>query len=162
MADKQSKREAELEQQVGELTADLQRVQADFINYRSRMEEERARTIAGAKASTILKLLPVIDNIERALDHAPDELAENPWVKGVSSLGKSLEKSLMDLGVKRISALGQPFDPNYHEAISAEGEGPHEIGGEELRAGYTLDGQVIRHSLVKVRHQDVPEDSSKN
>ena len=162
MADKQSKREAELEQQVGELTADLQRVQADFINYRSRMEEERARTIAGAKASTILKLLPVIDNIERALDHAPDELAENPWVKGVSSLGKSLEKSLMDLGVKRISALGQPFDPNYHEAISAEGEGPHEIVGEELRAGYTLDGQVIRHSLVKVRHQDVPEDSSKN
>ena len=158
MADKKSNREVELEQQVGELTADLQRVQADFINYRTRAEEDRQRGIVAGKAAAILKLLPVIDNIERAVTHMPDDLAENSWAKGVSSLGKSLDKSLADMGVTRIEAVGQPFDPNLHEAISAEGEGTHEIVSEELRAGYMLDGQIIRHSMVKVTRQDLPAD----
>ena len=114
MTDKKSKRESELEQHLGELTADLQRVQADFINYRTRMEEEKLRTIAGAKAATILKLLPVIDNIERAIGHMPAELEENQWAKGVSALAKNLDKSLSDLGVTRIATVGQPFDPNLH------------------------------------------------
>ncbi len=159
MIDKKSKRESELEQHLGELTADLQRVQADFINYRTRMQEDKARTIAGAKAATILKLLPVIDNIERAVGHVPAELEENQWVKGVGTLAKSLEKSLGELGVTRIEPVGQPFDPNFHEAISAEGDGDHEIVSEELRAGYMLDGQVIRPSLAKVTRQDVPIES---
>ena len=160
MADKKNNnREAELEQHLGELTADLQRVQADFINYRSRMEEDKARTIQGAKAATILKLLPVIDNIERAVGHVPAELADNQWAKGVSALAKNLEKSLGDLGLTRIEATGRPFDPNLHEAISAEGEGSRETVGDELRAGYMLDGHVVRHSLVKVIREDVPEES---
>jgi len=156
MADKQSKRESELQQHLGELTADLQRVQADFINYRTRMEEDKMRTIAGAKAATILKLLPVIDNIERAVGHMPAELQDNEWAKGVASLAKNLDKSLGELGVAHIPTVGLPFDPNVHEAISAEGDGDHEVVSEELRAGYTLDGQVIRHSLVKVTRQDMP------
>jgi len=158
MADKKNKRETELEQHLGELTADLQRVQADFINYRARMEEDKARTIQGAKAATIMKLLPVIDNIERAVGHVPADLADNQWAKGVSALAKNLEKSLSDLGLVRIEAVGRPFDPNLHEAISAEGEGEYEIVSDELRAGYTLDGQVVRHSLVKVTRQDMPEE----
>jgi molecular chaperone GrpE len=158
MADKKSKRETELEQHLGELTADLQRVQADFINYRSRMEEDKQRAMVAGKAGAILKLLPVIDNIERAVDYMPEELADNQWAKGVSSLGKNLDKSLADMGVTRIAAVGQPFDPNLHEAISAEGEGDHEIVSEELRAGYMLDGQIIRHSMVKVVRQDLPEE----
>jgi molecular chaperone GrpE len=152
MADKK----AELEQQVGELTADIQRIQADFINYRTRAEEDKQRGIVAGKAAAILKLLPVIDNIDRAVSHIPPELADNQWVKGISSLGKSLDKSLDEMGVARIAAVGQPFDPNFHEAISAEGEGAHEIVTEELRAGYMLEGQVIRHSMVKVTHQDEP------
>ncbi len=152
MADKK----AELEQQVGELTADIQRIQADFINYRTRAEEDKQRGIVAGKAAAVLKLLPVIDNIDRAVGHIPAELAGNPWVKGVSSLGKSLDKSLDEMGVTRIAAVGQPFDPNFHEAISAEGEGTHEIVTEELRAGYMLEGQVIRHSMVKVTRQDEP------
>lgn len=154
MADKKSKRETELEQQVGELTADLQRVQADFINYRTRAEEDKQRGIVAGKAAAVLKLLPVIDNIDRAVSHIPEELADNQWAKGISSLGKSLDKSLADMGVRRIPAVGRPFDPNLHEAISAGGDGAHEIVTEELRAGYMLDGNVIRHSLVKVTHQD--------
>jgi len=158
MADKKSKRESELEQHLGELTADLQRVQADFINYRTRMEEDKQRTINGAKAATILKLLPVIDNIERAVGHVPAELEDNQWAKGVAALAKNLDKSLGELGVARIATVNRPFDPNLHEAISAEGDGDHEIVSEELRAGYMLDGQVIRHSLVKVSRQDLPEE----
>lgn len=158
MADKKSKRETELEQHVGELTADLQRIQADFINYRTRAEEDKQRGIVAGKAAAVLKLLPVIDNIDRAVGHIPAELADNQWVKGISSLGKSLDKSLADMGVARIAAVGQPFDPNLHEAISAEGEGGHEIVTEELRAGYMLEGQVIRHSLVKVTHHDLPQE----
>jgi molecular chaperone GrpE len=160
VADKKNKREEELEQHLGELTADLQRVQADFINYRTRSEEDKQRAISAGKAAAILKLLPVIDNIERAVGYIPEELADNQWVKGVASLGKSLDKSLADMGVVRIPAVGQPFDPNLHEAISAEGEGAHEVVTEELRAGYMLDGQVIRHSMVKVTHQDAPAEPS--
>lgn len=156
MADKKSKRESELEQHLGELTADLQRVQADFINYRARMEEDKMRTITSAKAATIMKLLPVVDNIERAVGHMPAELEDNQWAKGVSALAKNLDKSLDELGVSRIQTIGQPFDPNLHEAISAEGDGDHEIVSQELRVGYTLNGQVIRHSLVKVIRQDMP------
>lgn len=156
MADKK----AELEQQVGELTADIQRIQADFINYRTRAEQDKQLAITAGKAAAVLKLLPVIDNIDRAVNHIPEELADNQWVKGVSSLGKSLDKSLADMGVTRIEAVGQPFDPNLHEAISAEGEGAHEIVTEELRAGYMLEGQIIRHSMVKVTHQDQPAEQT--
>jgi molecular chaperone GrpE len=162
MADKKTKRETELEQQLGELTADLQRVQADFINYRTRMEEDKERTMTAAKAATVMKLLPVIDNIERAIGHVPPELADNQWVKGISALGKTLDKSLDELGIKHIPAVGKPFDPNLHEAISAEGEGSHEVVTEELRAGYTLDGYVVRHSMVKVTNQDPPEEPTDN
>jgi molecular chaperone GrpE len=161
MTDKKNKdREAEFEQSIGELTADLQRVQADFVNYRTRMEEDKLRTIQGAKAATVLKLLPIVDNIERAISHVPPELADNQWVHGVASLAKNLDKSFAELGIMHILAVGQTFDPNLHEAISAEGEGSHEVVSEELRAGYMLDGQVIRHSLVKVTNQAAQEPES--
>lgn len=141
--------------QIIDLTEDLQRLRADFENYRKRVESEKATVGTLTKAATILKLLPVIDNIERATHHIPAELAENQWAKGVASLVKSLEKSLAELGLTRIEATaGTPFDPNRHEAIvMEEGEGDHEVVSEELRAGYVLGDQVIRPSMVKVKHQ---------
>lgn len=151
---KSSKKDSPLEQELAELTTDLQRVQADFVNYRQRVEDERQQLAKNAKAATVIKLLPIVDNIERALSHLPTDLADNKWAQGVTSLAKSLDKSLADLGVARISALGKPFDPNLHEAISSEGgEGEHEVVVEELRAGYTLDNQVIQPSMVKVAHR---------
>lgn len=156
MAQNPDKEEVELEQQVGELTADLQRIQADFINYRSRAEEDKQKALLAGKAATVLKLLPVIDNIERAVGHVPAELAGNQWARGVMSLSKNLNKSLADLGVTRIEATGKPFDPNLHEAISADGEGEHEVVAEELQAGYMLEGNVLRHSLVRVVNQNAP------
>lgn len=148
-----SKKQVELEQQVGELTQDLQRVRADFENYRKRVEIEKEQARTTGKAAAILKLIPVIDNIERAIAHTPDELKQNAWAKGVASLVKNLEKSLESLDLKRIDAApGVSFNPEFHEAIQfdEDAEGEHEIIAEELQGGYLLGGNVIRTSMVKV------------
>lgn len=139
--------------QIDELTADLQRVRADFENYRKRMEIEKLTYADAAKAATVLKLLPVIDTIERAITHVPAELAEDKWAQGVVGLGKNLEKSLNELGLTRINAeVGVDFDPQLHEGVSMEDEGgEHEVIAEELRPGYMLGENVIRPSMVRVK-----------
>lgn len=151
-----SKKQEELEQQVSELTQDLQRIRADFENYRKRVEQEKEMARANGKIGAIMKLLPVIDNIERAVSHAPKELKDNAWALGVTKLVKNLEKSLADLGVSRIVAKkGTTFNPDLHEAIQfdEEAEGEHEVIAEELQAGYKLGGDVMRPSMVKVTRQ---------
>lgn len=151
-----SKKQEELEQQVNELTEDLQRVRADFENYRKRVEQEKELARASGKVGAIMKLLPVIDNIERAISHTPDDLKENKWAQGVVGLVKNLEKSLESLNLTRIEAsVGTKFDPELHEAIQfdEEAEGDHEVIAEELQPGYRLGDDVIRHSMVKVTRQ---------
>ena len=153
---KKTKKDLEFEQKLGELTADLQRTRADFENYRKHSEADRMSAREAGQASTILRLLPVIDNIERAIGYVPTELAENSWVQGVVGLTKNLEKSLESLNLKRIDAnKGAIFNPDLHEAIQFDEEatGEHEIIAEELQAGYTLDGRPIRHAMVKVTRQ---------
>lgn len=151
-----SKKQEELEQQIGELTQDLQRTRADFENYTKRVEQEKAFARDSGQASAILKLLPVVDNIERAIRHLPPELADNAWAQGVAGLVKNLEKSLEALNVKRIDATpGTEFNADLHEAIQFDetAEGEHEVIAEELQAGYTQGGTPIRHSMVKVTRQ---------
>ena len=153
---KKTKKEIEFEQRLGELTADLQRTRADFENFRKRSDTEKSAAREVGQASAIIKLLPVIDNIERAITHMPADLQDNTWVQGVAGLVKNLEKSLESLNLKRIDAEpGSVFNPDLHEAIlfdeSAEGE--HEVIAEELQAGYTLSGRPIRHAMVKVTRQ---------
>lgn len=152
-AKKAVKADDALQQQVAELTADLQRVRADFENYRKRAEADKAATYQHGQAAAIMQLLPVIDNIERAIAYTPVELKENKWAQGVASLVKNLESSLERLNLKRIEAgAGTAFDPELHEAIQMDedAEGDHEVIAEELQAGYSLNGQPIRHSMVKV------------
>lgn len=147
---------AEFEQQIGELTQDLQRTRADFENYRKRVEAEKSAARASGQSSAVLKLLPVIDNIERAIGYTPEDLKENSWVQGVTSLVKNLEKSLESLQVARIDAKpGTEFNPELHEAIQFDEEatGEKEVIAEELQAGYTMNGTVIRHAMVKVTRQ---------
>lgn len=151
-----SKKQLELETKVEELTQDLKRSRADFENYRNRVAIEKDQARVAGQTSTLLKLLPTIDNIERAISHAPKELEGNKWVAGVVKLTKNLEKSLSDLDVKRIVASpGTPFNPDLHEAIQLddEAEGEHEVVAEELQAGYMIGNTVARHSLVKVTKQ---------
>jgi molecular chaperone GrpE len=151
-----SNKQDELEQQIAELTADLQRTRADFENYRKRVEAEKTAAREAGQSAAILKLIPVIDNIERAVVHIPDELKENKWAQGVAGLAKNLEKSLDALNLKRIeSKSGDVFDPELHEAIQfdEDAEGETEIIEQELQAGYTLNGRPIRHAMVKVTRQ---------
>ncbi len=155
MAEKprKSKAQLELEQQLADLTADLQRTRADFENYRKRVDAEKQAARESGQASAILKLLPVVDNIERAIAYTPEELKDNTWVQGVASLVKNLEKSLEGLNLVRIEASpGTEFNPELHEAIQfdEDAQGDKEVITEELQAGYMLSGHVIRHAMVKV------------
>jgi len=148
--------ENEFEQQLGELTLDLQRTRADFENYRKRVDAEKVAARESGQAGAILKLLPVIDNIERAVAYTPDELKDNSWVQSVAGLTKNLEKSLESLNLKRIDAKpGTEFNPELHEAIQFDEDatGDAEVIAEELQAGYMLNGHPIRHAMVKVTKQ---------
>jgi molecular chaperone GrpE len=142
----------DLQQQIGELTAALQRERADAVNLRRRHDEQIANLRSSVKASVVRDLLPIIDNFERALKHVPEDLQDNDYVKGVAGIVKQFEKSLANLGVERIKTVGEPFDPHLHEAVSMEeGDGGEEIVSEELQSGYKLGDEVIRHAMVRVK-----------
>lgn len=148
---KDGKKIAGLESKLNEITADLQRVQADFINFKRRAEEEKVRSVRFGRESAIMALLPVVDNIERALGHVPVELAKHDFALGVRAVAKQLEDALRGVGVEKMISLGTEFDPNRHEAVHMEdGRGKKEVVVEELQCGYTMDGEVIRHAMVKV------------
>lgn len=153
---KKTETELVLEAQLAEITADLQRTRADFENYRKRVEAEKVAAKEAGQTSAILRLLPVIDNIERSISYIPEDIKDNNWVQGVSGLIKGLDKSLDNLDLKRIDAKpGQQFDPSLHEAVSMDEEaaGEIEIIAEELQPGYLLAGRPIRHAMVKVTRQ---------
>lgn len=135
-----------------QLTEALQRERADATNLRRRHEEQVAGLRIALKANIVRDLLPIIDNFERALKHAPTDLAGSEYVKGIEAIVKQFGKTLTDIGVERIKTVGEPFDPHYHEAVSMEeGDGKQEVVSEELQAGYKLGSEVIRHAMVRVR-----------
>ncbi len=136
--------------QIEELTGALQRVQADFVNYKRRAEEEKISAAQSGKQVLMLELLPVIDNIERALDNAPEDLKKNEYVKGLRSVSKQLAEALKKAGVHKINTIGLEFDPESMDAVAVEGEGEKEIVTQELQAGYIMGGYIIRHAMVKV------------
>lgn len=153
---KKNKQTEDFEQKIGELTLDLQRTRADFENYRKRVEAEKQTAQKVGETKAVMKLLPVIDTIERAVANVPAELAENAWAKGVASLMKQLDKQLKDLGLEKIDAKpGVAFNPEFHQAVQFddEAEGKTEVIAEELRSGYVLNGEVIRDAMVKVTRQ---------
>lgn len=145
----------DLQARTDELTADLQRTRADFENYRKRTEQEKANARQSGKMQAIAELLPVVDNIERAIAYVPEELADNAWAQSVAGLTKNLEKSLEKLQLRRIDAKpGTTFNPELHQAIAVEeSDGDHEVIAEELQGGYILGDSVLRPSMVKVTRQ---------
>jgi molecular chaperone GrpE len=128
------------------------RTQAEFANARKRMEKQRAETYQNASADVIAKLLPVLDDFERALAAVSDEIVENSWLEGIQLVQRKLENILDGMNVKPIEAVGQPFDPVYHEAIMQEPTDEYESGtvSTELQKGYQIGDRVIRPSLVYV------------
>jgi molecular chaperone GrpE len=137
--------------QIVELTDDLQRLQADFINFKTRSEKERVDALRLGREMAVSELLPVFDNLERAFAHTPAELQDNNWVKGINVLEKQLLDVLSNLGLKKIKTVGKPFDPKTMEAVSVEDGPGEEIVSEELQAGYILGDKVLRPAMVKVK-----------
>jgi molecular chaperone GrpE len=128
-----------------------QRSAADFSNYKRRTDEERAQLSQFSNAILIGKLLGVLDDFDRALDSVPPD-AHDAWIEGVKLVERKLRGVLESEGVTPIEALGQPFDPNLHEAVAHEETTDHqdnEVIGEVQR-GYRLHDRVIRPSLVRV------------
>lgn len=151
-----SKKDDKRDQIIVELTTDLQRVRADFENYRKRVEIEKQQSMQNGEAKTALRLLPVIDTIERAILHIPTDIAKNQWVQGVAGLVKQLDRALADMDIARIDATpGALFNPELHQAVQMDEEatGEREVIAEELQAGYTLRGMPVRHAMVKVTRQ---------
>lgn len=145
----------ELEQKIADLTEALQRERADATNVRRRADEDRVKLGEFHKAYVIQKLLPALDNLERAMKHTPKDLADHEYVKGMMSVLKQFEQCFSELGVKRIKTVGQIFDPRLHEAVQMEdGDGSVEVVCEELQPGYTLGDEVIRHAFVKVKMEN--------
>lgn len=148
----------ELEEQVRELTDALQHERADAINIRRRADEERLKMAAYYKASMIRELLPVIDSLDLALKHLPQDNSSHQnlvdWVDGIKKIGSQIEKVLSGVGVERIKTVGELFDPRFHEAVQMEpGDGTKEIVSDELQAGYKLGDEILRHAMVRVKMQ---------
>jgi len=137
---------------VADLTADLQRVQADFENYKKRVAGERSDLMDGAKRAVLTDLLPALDNFDRASTHLPTHLESDPWAQGMSYIGKQLEQILDDMGVKKYSPqLGEAFDHNRMDALEhIPSDHPPETVAEILTPGYEIAGQITRPASVRV------------
>jgi molecular chaperone GrpE len=129
---------------VAELTADLQRVQADFANYRKRALRDQQLIADRAKAGVIAQLLGVLDDLDRARSHG--DLESGP----LKSVADKLVTALEGLGLSGFGAEGDEFDPVLHEAVQHEGDGTHPIVGAVMRRGYKVGDQVVRHAMVGV------------
>lgn len=126
-----------------------QRSQAEFINYKNRVQRDRETDYASMKGDIIKKMLPVLDDLERSLAHRPEG---DKWAEGVELVARKFQNILESEGVKRIEAAGQLFDPNFHEAISSEPNEEVESGHviEAVQTGYMLGERVIRPAMVRV------------
>ena len=139
--------------------ANWQRAQADFVNFKRRNEQERAEVVNYANSTLISNVLPVLDDLERALASVPEEFAESPWVGGIRHIYRKLLSVLEAHGVSAIEAEGKDFDPNFHEAVmSVEGDEGKVV--EETQKGYKLRNRVIRPTKVKVgKGSEPPSDN---
>jgi molecular chaperone GrpE len=130
-----------------------QRLAADFDNFKRRTRQEQVDRTQYANEDLLRKLLPILDNLRRALDHAPDSV-DPSWFEGVKMVARQFEDTLRAQGLSPIPAVGEMFDPAQHEAIASEETDEHEEGTvvEEMQPGYRLHERVLRPTLVKVAH----------
>ena len=132
-----------------EYLAKWQRVQADFINLKRRNEQEKGEIFKIANAELARSILPVLDDLTRALEHIEAPTVEDSWVEGIRLIERKLKASLESQGVREIKALGEKFDPNLHEA-AMHSKGPEGVVIQEIQKGYMLHDRVIRPSMVVV------------
>jgi len=141
LAEEKAKAEANL--------AGWQRAQADYVNYKKRSKKEREEISQFANSVLILNILPILDDWERALASVPEDQADLSWVEGIRLIEHKLRGALEAQGLSPIEAVGQPFDPNLHEA-AMQGKGEEGIVVSELQKGYKFRDRVIRPARVVV------------
>jgi molecular chaperone GrpE len=128
----------------------LQRVAAEYANFRRRTENERVQERKNAARELLSQLAPIADDFERALNHVPEEVENGNWVEGVRLIEKKLEAVLERADVRKIDALGQPFDPAVHEAVAQDPDNTQNLVVEVYQNGYTLGNQLLRPVMVRV------------
>jgi molecular chaperone GrpE len=129
-----------------------QRTQADFVNYKRRAERDRGEEAQAARSDLLAQLLPVLDDLERALGQVPEDLRDNAWAEGMPLVARQLRLALARAGIERIGAEGDAFDPRQHEAVAYQ---PHPGFGEGqvayvARPGYRIGDRIIRPAQVIV------------
>ena len=126
-----------------------QRSQADLVNYKKYIDLDKQESSKFANSTLIVKLLPVIDDFERAISSLPPDTASQPWVEGFRLIDRKF-RSILDMqGVTEIKAKGQPFDPRFHEAVRQD-KGPEGVVLDEVEKGYMFKDRLLRASKVVV------------
>lgn len=143
---------AEAEAKAAEYLDGWQRARAEFANARKRLERQRSETYSGAAVDFVRQLLPVLDDFDRAINNVPEAIEIEGWFEGIILMQKKVNGILEQMNVDRIDAVGEPFDPNFHEALALlDAEGVESgIIIDELQVGYRIGDRVIRPSLVNV------------
>ncbi len=138
--------------QIEELTDRLRRSMAEFDNFRKRTEKEKSAMFEIGAKDIVERILPVIDNFERGLASVPEDVKGTSFAEGMEMIYKQLLKNLEEAGVKPIEAVGQPFDPNFHNAVMhiEDDELGENMVAQELQKGYMYRDSVVRHSMVQV------------
>lgn len=146
------KKKDKKDEKIEELTDRLTRQMAEFDNFRKRTEREKSQMYEIGAKDIIEKILPVIDNFERGLAAVPEESKEDPFVEGMEKIYKQIMTTLEGVGVKPIEAVGQEFNPDFHNAVMhvEDEEAGENIITEEFQKGYMYHDSVVRHSMVKV------------
>ena len=149
---KKKKKKDKMEEKIEELEDRVKRQMAEFDNFRKRTEKEKSHMYEVGARDVIEKILPVVDNFERGLASVPEDQKENPVIVGMDKIYNQLMTTLTDLGVEPIEAVGEEFDPNYHNAVMhvEDEELGENVVAEEFQKGYMYKDTVIRHSMVKV------------
>lgn len=140
------------DEKIEELNDRLVRNLAEFENFRNRSEKEKNAMFEIGAKSVIEKILPVVDNLERGFDGLSGEEKETPFAKGIEAVYKQLMTTFEEMGVTPIEAVGQEFDPNFHNAVMHDEDDSEETNKviEEFQKGYMYKDSVVRHSMVKV------------
>ena len=140
------------DEQIAELTDKVKRQLAEFENFRNRTEKEKSQMYTIGARDVIEKILPVVDNFERGLASVPDEEKENGFAQGMEMIYKQLMTELEKMEVKPIPAVGEEFNPDFHNAVMQVESEEYESGviAQELQKGYTYRDSVVRHSMVAV------------
>ncbi len=149
---KKKKEKDKRDQQIEELTDRVQRQMAEFDNFRKRSEKEKASMLEVGAKSVLEKILPTVDNFERGFANLDEEQKQDAFAQGMEKVYRQLLTALDGIGVKPIEAVGQPFDPNFHNAVMhvEDEEAGENVVVEEFQKGYLYRDSVLRHSMVKV------------